>query len=242
MYVKPDGNDQDTDVIVVGTGPGGLASVGAAVEAGAQVVAIEAHENIGGNGLLSTGWVSFVNTSMQRAQNIEDSVDIFMEDCRKLVKESSAIYGLIWDEKLTRIYAERSAEMYEILTKRGVVFDRLIKRPLQTSVDRLAAVQSTSMFPAAFESDFAGPHVKTYLKCSATVCWLRMELLSASAFSLKKTVLLSMSALVKALFLPAAVIKQIPFLEDTSSPTSQLWVFTLVFQHAEETDIYLVKQ
>lgn len=58
-------------------------------------------------------------------------------------------------------------EMYEILTKRGVIFDRLIKRPLQTSVDRLAAVKSTSMFPAAFESDFAGPHVKTYLRCSA---------------------------------------------------------------------------
>lgn len=167
MYAKPDGNDQDTDVIVVGTGPGGLASVGAAVEAGAQVVAVEAHDNIGGNGLLSTGWVSFVNTSMQRAQNIEDSVEIFMEDCRKLVEESSAIYGLIWDEKLTRIYAERSAEMYQILTKRGVKFDRLIKRPLQTSVDRLAAVESTSMFPAAFESDFAGPHVKTYLRCSA---------------------------------------------------------------------------
>jgi succinate dehydrogenase/fumarate reductase flavoprotein subunit len=111
--------------------------------------------------------VSFVNTTMQRAQNIEDSIEIFMEDCRKLVKESSAIYGLIWDERLTRIYAERSADMYEILTKRGVVFDRLIKRPLQTSVDRLAAVASTSMFAAAFESDFAGPHVKTYLGCSA---------------------------------------------------------------------------
>ncbi|KFZ19698.1 hypothetical protein V501_00560 [Pseudogymnoascus sp. VKM F-4519 (FW-2642)] len=57
--------------------------------------------------------------------------------------------------------------MYEILTKRGVRFDRLIKRPLQTSVDRLAAVEDTKMFPAAFERDFAGPHVKTYLRCSA---------------------------------------------------------------------------
>ena len=167
MYVKSDGTDQLTDVIVVGTGPGGLASVGSAVAAGAEVVAIEAHDTIGGNGLLSTGWVSFVDTPMQRAQNVQDSVEIFMEDCKKLVDESSNFYGLIWDEKLTRIYAERSAKMYDVLVERGVRFDRLIKRPLQTSVDRLAAVENTAMFPAAFESDFAGAHVQTYLRSSA---------------------------------------------------------------------------
>lgn len=167
MYVDPDGKDQETDVVVLGTGPGGLASVGSAVAAGAEVVAIEAHDCIGGNGLLSTGWVAFVNTPMQRSQNIEDSVDLFMKDCKKLVDESGRIFGLAWDETLTRIFAENSAEMYEILTSRGVKFDRLIKRPLQTSVDRLAAVEDTKMFPAAFEGDFAGPHVKTYLQCTA---------------------------------------------------------------------------
>ncbi|KFZ15700.1 hypothetical protein V502_05443 [Pseudogymnoascus sp. VKM F-4520 (FW-2644)] len=167
MYIKPSGEDQETDVVVIGTGPGGLSSVGSAVAAGAEVIAIEAHDNIGGNGLLSTGWVIFVDTPMQRSQNIQDSVDLFMKDCKKLVDESSLIYGLVWDEKLSRIFAENSAEMYEILTKRGVRFDRLIKRPLQTSVDRLAAVEDTKMFPAAFERDFAGPHVKTYLQCSA---------------------------------------------------------------------------
>ena len=167
MYISSDGKDQVTDVIVIGTGPGGLSSVGSAVAAGAEVVAIEAHDNIGGNGLLSTGWVAFVDTPMQRAQNIHDSVELFMKDCGKLVDESGRIYGLVWDEKITRIFAENSAEMYSILTARGVKFDRLIKRPLQTSVDRLAAVADTKMFPAAFERDFAGPHVKTYLQCSA---------------------------------------------------------------------------
>ena len=34
-------------------------------------------------------------------------------------------------------------------------------------MDRLAAVVDTKMFPAAFERDFAGPHVKTYLQCSS---------------------------------------------------------------------------
>ena len=79
MYISPDGKDQETDVIVIGTGPGGLASVGSAIAAGAEVVAIEAHDNIGGNCLLSTGWVAFVDTQMQRAQNIHDSVELFMK-------------------------------------------------------------------------------------------------------------------------------------------------------------------
>ncbi len=167
MYTNPNGRDQEADVIVIGTGPGGLASVGSAVAAGAKVIAIEAHDTIGGNGVLSTGWVAFVDSKMQREQGIKDSVDLFMKDCKKLVEESSLRYGLVWDEKITRLFAERSAEMYNILTKRGVKFDRLIKRPLQTSVDRLAAVEDTKMFPAAFEADFAGPNVKTYVKCSA---------------------------------------------------------------------------
>jgi hypothetical protein len=48
----------------------------------------------------------------------------------------------------------------------GVKFTRLIKRPLQTSVDRLAAVEDMGMFPQAFEADFARLNVKTRLKCS----------------------------------------------------------------------------
>ena len=91
MYISPDGKDQVRDVIDIGTGPGGLSSVGSAVAAGAEVVAIEAHDNIGGNGLLSTGWVAFVDSPMQRAENIDDSVELFMKDCEKLVDESGRI-------------------------------------------------------------------------------------------------------------------------------------------------------
>ena len=56
--------------------------------------------------------------------------------------------------------------MYDILTSRDVKFPRLIKRPLQTSVDRLAAVDDTQMFLAAFEKEFTGSNVKTFFKCS----------------------------------------------------------------------------
>ncbi|KAI5460769.1 succinate dehydrogenase [Mariannaea sp. PMI_226] len=165
MYVQSDGNDIFTDVVVLGTGPGGLAATASAVENGAQVVVIEAHDKIGGNGLLSTGWVSFVNSKLQRSLGIEDSPELFLKDCDKLVATASKRYGLQYDLEIAKLYAEESHNLYDILTERGVRFSRLIKRPLQTSVDRLAAVEDTSMFPAAFKQEFEGPNVKAYLRC-----------------------------------------------------------------------------
>lgn len=173
MYVQPNEQDQYTDIVVVGTGPGGLAAVGSAVEAGCEVTAIEAYKDIGGNATWSTGWVAFVDSRLQRAQGIQDSVDLFMHDCQKLVDESSSHYGLEWDPVLARLYAQESSAMYDVLTRRGVKFPRLIKRPLQTTVPRLAAVESTDQFARAFERDFAGPSVRTYV--NATVVRLITE-------------------------------------------------------------------
>ncbi len=57
--------------------------------------------------------------------------------------------------------------MYDVLTEMGVKFSRLIKRPLQTSVDRLAAVDDTKMFPEAFDKKYlSGPKVRTFLNCA----------------------------------------------------------------------------
>ena len=166
MYLEPPQSDITTDVVVLGTGPGGLAAVGSAVESGAQVAVIEAHDEIGGNGLLSTGWVAFVDSGLQRSLGIEDSVERFMGDNERLLQTTASLYGTTWDRDLTRLYAGKSSKMYNILTSRGVKFLRLIKRPLQTSVDRLAAVEDTKMFPAAFQKEFSGPNVRTFLKCS----------------------------------------------------------------------------
>jgi fumarate reductase flavoprotein subunit len=167
MYQHPPTSDITADVVVLGTGPGGLSAVGAAVEAGADVVAIEAHDRIGGNGSLSTGWVAFVDSGLQRAQGIQDSVELFMKDSENLLRKTSQLYGVQWDRELTKFYAEKSGEMYDVLTEMGVKFSRLIKRPLQTSVDRLAAVDDTNMFPEAFDKKyFSGPKVRTFLNCA----------------------------------------------------------------------------
>ncbi|RVX67220.1 hypothetical protein B0A52_08654 [Exophiala mesophila] len=167
MYLQSNGQDQTADVVVIGSGPGGLAAVGSAVEHGAEVVAIEAYKDIGGNGTWSTGWVAFVNCALQRDQGIEDSVELFIQDCEKMIKQSNKHFGLDWDPVLARCYGEESHLLYDILTKRGVKFPRLIKRPLQTTVPRLAAVESTEQFARAFEKDFAGPKVRTYVNTTA---------------------------------------------------------------------------
>ena len=167
MYQQPPTDNITTDVVVLGTGPGGLSAVGGAVEAGADVVAIEAHNSIGGNGLLSTGWVAFVDSELQRSQGIRDSVELFMKDNESLLHETSQLYGVQWDKELTKLYAEKSGKMYDVLTEMGVKFSRLIKRPLQTSVDRLAAVDDTKMFPEAFDRKyFSGQKVRTFLNCA----------------------------------------------------------------------------
>lgn len=166
MYLEPSKTDISTDVVVLGTGPAGLAAVAAAVKTGANVVVIEAHNEIGGNGLLSTGWVAFVDSDLQRSQGIEDSVDRFMNDNARLLDITAPLYGTTWDQDLTRLYAEKSGEMYNTLISRGVKFSRLIKRPLQTSVDRLAAVDDTKMFPAAFQKEFTGSQVQAFLNCA----------------------------------------------------------------------------
>lgn len=167
MYFQTTGHNETTDVVVVGTGPGGLAAVGSAVEHGAKVVAIEAHKDIGGNGTWSTGWVAFVNSQLQRDNGVKDSVDLFMKYCEKLIDESKGVYGLNWDPAFGTLYAQESSQLYDILVQRGVKFSRLIKRPVQTSVPRLAAVESTDQFARAFEPDFAGPNVRTYVNSTA---------------------------------------------------------------------------
>jgi predicted oxidoreductase len=129
VYIKPDGEDVHTGMVVVGTSPRGLSAIGSAVKSGAQVVTIEALDWIGGNGVLPTGWIAFVNSKLQRDQGIRKSPELFMKGREKLLATTSTLYPIIWDKKLTQLYAKRSSEMYDILKDRGVRFTRLIKPP-----------------------------------------------------------------------------------------------------------------
>lgn len=156
-----------TDVVVLGTGPGGMAAVAAAAAEGAEVVAVEALEHIGGNSVWSTGYLAFVNSQMQADQGIADDEDTFVRDAWHMVELARDDFGVVWDEALVRLFALESAETYRILTERGVRFSRFIPRPQQHTIDRMAAVEDTWMFLRAFQPDFDLPSVSTLYRTAA---------------------------------------------------------------------------
>jgi succinate dehydrogenase/fumarate reductase flavoprotein subunit len=78
-------------------------------------------------------------------------------------------FSVEWDEELLRLFARESAETYRLLEARGVRFSRLIPRPKQHSIDRMAAVEDGWMLGRAFEPDFASPSVKTHHRSGSTL-------------------------------------------------------------------------
>ncbi|MEU8250324.1 FAD-binding protein [Nonomuraea sp. NPDC048916] len=155
------------DVVVLGTGPAGMAAVAAAAAEGAEVVAVEALGEIGGNCVWSTGYLAFVGSDMQAEHSIEDDVETFVRDAGRMVEIAGEEYGLTWDEDLVRLFGEESAETYRVLTGRGVRFSRFIPRPRQHSIDRMAAVVDPWMFQRAFRPDFESPNVRTLFRATA---------------------------------------------------------------------------
>jgi fumarate reductase flavoprotein subunit len=156
-----------TDVVVLGAGPAGMAAVAAAAGAGAEVVAVEPQDQIGGNAVWSTGYMAFVGSAMQQDLGIVDDVDTFVRDSRHMVDLAGADFGVVWDEELVRLFARESAETYRDLVDRGVRFSRFIRRPAQHSIDRMAAVEDSWMFQRAFLPDFARPEVTTLFATTA---------------------------------------------------------------------------
>ncbi|SHK53084.1 fumarate reductase flavoprotein subunit [Pseudonocardia thermophila] len=152
--------DLTCDVVVLGTGPAGMAAVSAAAAEGVEVVAVEPMQHIGGNAVWSTGYLAFVGSQMQADQGIVDDVETFVQDARRMVDLAKDQFGVIWDEDIVRLFARESAETYRILTDRGVRFTRFIPRPKQHSIDRMAAIEDTWMLARAFQPDFERPNVK----------------------------------------------------------------------------------
>ncbi|OJY52036.1 FAD-binding protein [Pseudonocardia sp. 73-21] len=151
--------DLITDVVVLGTGPAGMAAVSAAAAEGVEVVAVEPMQHIGGNAVWSTGYLAFVGSGMQAEQGIADDVETFVRDARHMVDLAQDSFGIVWDEDIVRLFAAESAETYRIITERAVRFSRFIPRPRQHTVDRMAAIEDTWMLARAFQPDFEQPTV-----------------------------------------------------------------------------------
>jgi succinate dehydrogenase/fumarate reductase flavoprotein subunit len=157
-----------TDVLVLGAGPGGMSAAVAAAQQGAVVTVLEALGEIGGNAIWSTGYMAFVDTDFQRQQGIHDSVESFMNDARAEVNLQRNHYGIIWDEYMTRVYAEQSARTYDFLVQYGVEFGRLIERPLQHTTARMLNVVDTFSIQRAYLRAFEEHGVTVEYNTKAT--------------------------------------------------------------------------
>lgn len=155
------------DVLVVGTGPGGMAAAAAAALTGAQVHVIEALDQIGGNAPWSTGYMAFVGSRAQRDAGIEDSAARFIADAEHSIALLQDRWPVLHDPTLLQLFAEHSAETYDILLTRGVRFSRFIPRPLQHSTDRMLAVEDMSALARVFAPEFARPNVQLFLRTTA---------------------------------------------------------------------------
>lgn len=115
----------DFDVIIVGGGGAGLAAGIMARQAGASVMVLEADTKLGGATALSGGVVYACNTSIQKAQGIEDSPDAMFDYMMTLAG---------WDTYPAnmRILCEQSGPAVEWLLELGVEFPYLVCSGVET--------------------------------------------------------------------------------------------------------------
>ena len=98
--------DEETEVLVVGSGYAGLAAAYEAAKAGAQVRVVEKESTAGGNSAYADGQIAVVGSKAQKAAGIQDSVEAFMNDA--LV----AGLNLNYKDKL-QLIGEKSNETFE---------------------------------------------------------------------------------------------------------------------------------
>ena len=76
----PEDWDEESDVVVIGSGFAGLSAAYEARMAGASVVVLEKMPSLGGNSAISGGFWSVAGTPLQDEQGIEDSSEKLLED------------------------------------------------------------------------------------------------------------------------------------------------------------------
>lgn len=100
----PAEENQQADIVVIGGGGAGMTAAIQAVQDGAtDVIILEKMAATGGNTTRSTGGLNAAGTSYQEDEEIEDSVELFVEDTMKGGKELN-------DKELVTVMAENSAD------------------------------------------------------------------------------------------------------------------------------------
>ena len=106
----------DTDVVVVGGGGAGLAAAVSAAQTGAKVIVVEKLDILGGSTNVSEGALNAVDPKRQKAQDIEDSVETFINTTYTGGHE-------VGNMDLIKFLCENSMAAVEWLESVGVEFD-----------------------------------------------------------------------------------------------------------------------
>lgn len=77
---KINGWDEETDIVVIGSGFAGLAAAIEARNTGASVIILEKMKTFGGNSIISDGGIAAPGTSLQKKFGINDSADMMYTD------------------------------------------------------------------------------------------------------------------------------------------------------------------
>lgn len=102
----------ETDVIVIGSGGGGLSAAIEAHDAGAHVILVEKMPFVGGNTARATGGINAAGTTFQKEAGIEDTVDVHYADTMKGGQELN-------DPELVKFMTENAADAINWLTELG---------------------------------------------------------------------------------------------------------------------------
>ena len=98
--------DEETDIVVAGSGFAGLAAAIEAAKADVDVRVFEKMSRAGGNSRISGGGMAVVGSDLQVEQGIEDSVELFMED---LLEAGRGLNH----ESLIEFLGDKTKETYE---------------------------------------------------------------------------------------------------------------------------------
>ncbi|MDJ0928079.1 MAG: FAD-dependent oxidoreductase [Gammaproteobacteria bacterium] len=123
-----DSSGPDTDVVVIGAGIAGLSAALEAGQTGARVVVLDIN-SVGGGHAVMAGGLFMVDTPLQQARGIEDSVDLAVADMLAWGEDADA-------EWVRRYAAASRPEVHDWLAGLGVEFTLLLPAPGETSVPR----------------------------------------------------------------------------------------------------------
>lgn len=117
--------DYEADLIIIGSGPAGMAAAIKAVDEGASVIVVEANYDIGGHAIISGGHMALGGgTSAQKKYNIPDSPDTVFADLTdwSVVQANGTPDYRYNDRALMRAFADHCAIAFEFLLENGVEF------------------------------------------------------------------------------------------------------------------------